>query len=104
MKVGFALAAVAAGGPDMAGMAGAFILDFQQAGRESGAQFFTHRRSNAHGTKFSCRGRKSSNTFPCLLRFASHNLPMVQPRGSRFKSDIRIKPEKARKPEPESRM
>ncbi|HET7084443.1 MAG TPA: J domain-containing protein [Rhizomicrobium sp.] len=29
---------------------------------------------------------------------------MVQPRGSRFKSDIRIKPEKARAPEPETRM
>ena len=29
---------------------------------------------------------------------------MAQSRGSRFKSDIRIKPEKARKPEPETRM
>ena len=46
----------------------------------------------------------SSDTFPCFLRVRSHTCGMPQPRPSRFKTDIRIKPEKARKREPETRM
>ena len=49
-KMGFALAAVIARGAGMAGMAAAFVLNDQQAGRKCGGEFFADAVGNAHAS------------------------------------------------------
>jgi hypothetical protein len=49
MKMGFALAAIVAGGAGMAGMAGTLILDIKRHGRKNRRQLLPHGGGYAHG-------------------------------------------------------
>jgi hypothetical protein len=58
MEMGFALAAIVAGRPAMAGMFGAFVAHFQGLRRKSCGQFVMNGIGNAHGAKHRFRAPK----------------------------------------------
>jgi len=104
MEMSLAPAAIVTRGAGMAGMAGAFVPHIHAIGANVEVNLSRMAGRDMHGPNFSRPVRMSSNTFSCLLRFESHNPTMAAPRTSRFKSDIRIKPEKKRVQEPETRL
>ena len=58
MEMGFALAAIVAGGAAMAGVACAFVAHIQRLRRESCGQFVMNGIGNAHGAKLRFRALK----------------------------------------------
>ena len=104
MEMGFALAAIGASGARMASVAMALIHHVQRKRRKAGVQFPADGIGDRHPANIAHTNSKSSDTFSCLLPIHSHTCAMAQQRGSRFKSDIRIKPEKAKSRAPEPRM
>ena len=74
MEMGFALAAIVAGGAAMAGMAGAFVRHLQRRRARRRRSVFADGVGNAHASRTSRRaGRKSSDTFSCFLPLRPHN-------------------------------
>ena len=75
MEMGFALAAIVAGGAAMAGMFGAFVAHLQSLWRKGCGQFVMNGIGNAHGAKLRFRASKVKQY---LFLFFTASFPYLQ--------------------------
>src|ERR1700753_2737744 len=85
----------------MTGMARALIRHVKLLRRKGGSEFFANVVHDSHDPASPGGHAKSSNTFSCFLPVEAHNPIMTGKPRPRFKSDIRIKKDRAQaQPEP----